>query len=232
MSNYRGYNSGASGNDGGSYGNSGRAGGSYGSPNSAAGGSGGFRRYGAASSRYNASGGGSNDSYGDSSQQRQYDDSDEEVDFIKTKITKAKQDTLDSTRNALRTLQQTEDVGVKTLTKLGEQTEQLNRIDRTMEMTSLQAENSVEQTGKLRTLNKSIFHVHVKNPFSGKKRREAEMAKLEAEQERVRLAEERKLQNDHESRNRIGRFTNPNGLRAAGPPGRMTADGHTIVSDT
>ncbi|KAI8324255.1 hypothetical protein GQ54DRAFT_238583, partial [Martensiomyces pterosporus] len=160
----------------------------------------------------------------------QFDDEDEEVDFIKSRITKAKQETLDSTRNALRTLEQTEQVGVNTLTKLGEQTEQINRIDRTLEMTSLEAANSVEQTSKLRTLNKSIFHMHVKNPFSGRKRREAEIAKLEAEQERVRLAEERKTKNDFESRQRIQQFTDRNGPRGGygGPAGQMTANGQIL----
>ncbi|KAJ1962365.1 Protein transport protein S9 plasma membrane t-SNARE [Dipsacomyces acuminosporus] len=172
----------------------------------------------------------SRNQYHEEQEQRQFDDEDEEVDFIKSRITKAKQETLDSTRNALRTLEQTEQVGVSTLTKLGEQTEQINRIDRTMELTHLEAANSVEQTSKLRTLNKSIFHMHIKNPFSGKKRREAEIAKIEAEQEHVRLAEERKAKNDFESRQRVQQFAG-NGARGGygGPAGRMTASGHNIL---
>ncbi|KAJ2457427.1 Protein transport protein S9 plasma membrane t-SNARE, partial [Coemansia sp. RSA 2322] len=93
--------------------------------------------------------------------QHQYaneEDDDEDVDTIKSRITQVKKDTLDSTRNSLRTLEQTEKVGTATLEKLGQQSEQLNRIDRTLEMTNIQAENSIEDTSKLRTLNKSIFH--------------------------------------------------------------------------
>ncbi|KAJ1997426.1 Protein transport protein S9 plasma membrane t-SNARE, partial [Coemansia thaxteri] len=166
--------------------------------------------------------------------QHQYaneEDDDEDVDTIKSRITQVKKDTLDSTRNSLRTLEQTEKVGTATLEKLGQQSEQLNRIDRTLEMTNIQAENSIEDTSKLRTLNKSIFHVHVKNPFSGKARREKELVKLQAEQERVRLADERKSKNDIDSRKRVQQFTDPNGLhRYTSPAGRMNANGDIVAT--
>ncbi|KAJ2492502.1 Protein transport protein S9 plasma membrane t-SNARE [Coemansia sp. RSA 2050] len=164
--------------------------------------------------------------------QQQYgneEDDDEDVDAIKARITQVKKETLDSTRNSLRTLEQTEKIGAETLGKLGQQTEQLNRIDRTLEMTNIQAENSIEDTAKLRTLNKSIFHIHVKNPFGGKKRREQELTKLQAEQERERLVEERKTKNDVESRRRVQQFTDPNGLhRYVSPAGRMNANGDIV----
>ncbi|KAJ2828854.1 Protein transport protein S9 plasma membrane t-SNARE [Coemansia sp. 'formosensis'] len=167
--------------------------------------------------------------------QQQYgneEDDDEDVDSIKARITQVKKETLDSTRNSLRTLEQTEKIGAETLGKLGQQTEQLNRIDRTLEMTNIQAENSIEETAKLRTLNKSIFHMHVKNPFSGKKRREQELAKLQAEQERERLVEERKTKNDVDSRRRVQQFTDPNGLhRYTSPAGRMNANGDIVSTN-
>ncbi|KAJ2016294.1 Protein transport protein S9 plasma membrane t-SNARE [Coemansia sp. RSA 2337] len=167
--------------------------------------------------------------------QQQYgneEDDEEDVDAIKARITQVKKETLDSTRNSLRTLEQTEKIGAETLGKLGQQTEQLNRIDRTLEMTNIQAENSIEDTAKLRTLNKSIFHMHVKNPFSGKKRREQELAKLQAEQERERLVDERKTKNDVESRRRVQQFTDPNGLhRYTSPAGRMNANGDIVSTN-
>ncbi|KAJ2744555.1 Protein transport protein S9 plasma membrane t-SNARE [Coemansia sp. BCRC 34301] len=203
----------------------------YGGP-PLAGGSGGVRGYASASREGRGQyGGGSN--YRPGQQQYGNDEDDEEdIDAIKTRITQVKKDTLDSTRNSLRTLEQTERVGTATLGKLGEQTEQLNRIDRTLEMTNIQAENSIEDTAKLRTLNKSIFHVHVKNPFSGKKRREQELAKLQAEQERERLVDERKAKNDVESRRRVQQFTDPNGLhRYTSPAGRMNANGNIVSAN-
>lgn len=166
-------------------------------------------------------------------QPRQQQDEEEEedgIDMIKERITQVKKDTLESTRNSLRTLEQTERVGANTLTKLGEQTEQLNRIDRTLEMTSIQAENSVEHTSKLQTLSKSIFHVHVKNPFANRKRREMELAKLQAEQERARKVEDRKTQNIQESRRRVQQYANQDGRPGGsrGPAGRMDAQGNIV----
>ncbi|KAJ2847357.1 Protein transport protein S9 plasma membrane t-SNARE, partial [Coemansia erecta] len=117
-----------------------------------------------------------------------------------------------------------------TLTKLGEQSEQLYAINSKMEMTNLNAENSVESTSKLRTLNKSIFHVHVKNPFGGKKRREAELAKLEAEQERMRLAKDRELQYKSETRQRVNQYTGPTSKDFRGPLGTMDANTGDVVA--
>ncbi|KAJ2456548.1 Protein transport protein S9 plasma membrane t-SNARE [Coemansia sp. RSA 2424] len=192
--------------------------------------SGGVRGYASASRENRNQYGGGSSNYRQQQQQHGNEEDDEEdVDAIKARITQVKKDTLDSTRNSLRTLEQTERIGTETLGKLGQQTEQLNRIDRTLEMTNIQAENSIEDTSKLRTLNKSIFHVHVKNPFSGKKRREQELAKLQAEQERERLVDERKTKNDVDSRRRVQQFTDPNGLhRYTSPAGRMNANGDIV----
>ncbi|KAJ2236606.1 Protein transport protein S9 plasma membrane t-SNARE [Coemansia sp. RSA 1722] len=174
---------------------------------------------------------------GNGHQQRQYsaagqadEDSDEDFDTIKSKINEVKGQTLDSTRRALRTLEQTEEVGIKTLTKLGEQSEQLHSINSKMEMANLNAENSVESTSKLRTLNKSIFHVHVKNPFGGKKRREQELMKLEAEQERIRAAKEREHQDKTDSRQRVNRYISPGAANFRGPAGVMDANSGDVVA--
>ncbi|KAJ1893916.1 Protein transport protein S9 plasma membrane t-SNARE [Kickxella alabastrina] len=162
--------------------------------------------------------------------QNDYDEEDDEIDSIKASIHEKKTDTLESTRRALRTLQDTEEVGAKTLTKLGEQSEQLNRIERTMELANMKAENSVEDTSKLRTLNRSMFAVHVKNPFSGKKRREMQIAKVEADQERERLARDRERESNQESRSRLLEHTGRDGSGYRGPAGRMDANGKVLQS--
>ncbi|KAJ2394420.1 Protein transport protein S9 plasma membrane t-SNARE, partial [Coemansia sp. RSA 2603] len=166
-------------------------------------------------------------------QQQRYggqdDEDDEDIDAIKSKITEVKKDTLDSTRRSLRTLQQAEEVGTATLTKLGQQSEQLHGINRKLEMANIQAENSVDETSKLRTLNKSIFHMHFNKPFSGKKRREMELAKIEAEQERQRLAREREQQGKSESRQRVQEYAGRNGPRFKGSAGDMNPNSGDIV---
>ncbi|KAJ1720592.1 Protein transport protein S9 plasma membrane t-SNARE [Coemansia erecta] len=166
-------------------------------------------------------------------QQQRYgnldDDDDEDIDAIKSKINEVKKDTLDSTRRSLRTLQQAEEVGTATLTKLGQQSEQLHGINRKLEMANIQAENSVDETSKLRTLNKSIFHMHFNKPFSGKKRREMELAKIEAEQERQRLAREREQQGKSESRQRVQEYAGRNGPKFRGPSGVMDVNSGNVV---
>ncbi|KAJ2306979.1 Protein transport protein S9 plasma membrane t-SNARE, partial [Coemansia sp. RSA 2705] len=95
--------------------------------------------------------------------------SDEEYDMIKGQVQRVKQDTLESTRNSKRTLEQTDKIARETLTKLGQQTEQILNIDRKMEETMVRAEDSVEQSHKLQVLSGSIFRPHVKNPFTRKR---------------------------------------------------------------
>ncbi|KAJ1823072.1 Protein transport protein S9 plasma membrane t-SNARE [Coemansia sp. RSA 2599] len=157
------------------------------------------------------------------------DDDDDDVDVIKSKITQVKQETLDSSRRALKRLEQTEDVGINTLTKLGEQSEQLNAINTKMEMTSINAENSVESTSKLRTLSKSIFHVHIDNPLKKKKRREEELAKLQAEQERRRRAQDAEHERNALSRRRVNQYNGSAAMDFRGPLGTMDANSGDVV---
>ncbi|KAJ1662746.1 Protein transport protein S9 plasma membrane t-SNARE [Coemansia sp. RSA 1813] len=157
------------------------------------------------------------------------DDDDDEVGIIKAKIHEAKTETLESSRRALRHAEQAEKTGADTLVRLGQQTEQLRSIERTLELTSIEAENSVEKSSKLRTLNKSIFHISMNKPFSGKKRRMREQMKVEAEQERVRMANERKTQHTQDSRRRINQSAG-DGPRYNGPEGVMNANGEIISS--
>ncbi|KAI9506215.1 Protein transport protein S9 plasma membrane t-SNARE [Coemansia spiralis] len=157
------------------------------------------------------------------------DDEEDEVGIIKAKIREAKTETLESTRRALRNAEEAQRTGADTLARLGQQTEQIHNIDRTLELTSIEAENSVEQTSKLRTLNKSIFHVHIGNPFNGSKRRQQEKMKLEAEQARIRIANERKADSVHESRRRVNQLTSDN-PKYSGPSGVMSSNGEIVSS--
>ncbi|KAJ1903064.1 Protein transport protein S9 plasma membrane t-SNARE [Coemansia sp. IMI 209127] len=157
------------------------------------------------------------------------DDEDDEVGIIKAQIREAKTETLESSRRALRHAEQAEKTGADTLVRLGQQTEQLHSIERTLELTSIEADNSVEKSSKLRTLNKSIFHMSMNKPFSGKKRRMQEQMKLEAEQERVRMANERKTQNVQDARRRVN-HTAGDGPRYNGPEGVMNANGEIVSS--
>ncbi|KAJ2800022.1 Protein transport protein S9 plasma membrane t-SNARE [Coemansia helicoidea] len=155
-------------------------------------------------------------------------DDDEELDMIKGQITRAKMDTLESTRNSLRTLEQTDKVATATLTKLGQQTEQILNIDRKMEQTSITAQDSVAETSRLRTLNKSIFHFNVNNPFTKGKRREAEAAKNEERRQRELQINERRIKGVQASQRRTDTLTGANGPRVTRPAGCMDASGRIV----
>ena len=105
------------------------------------------------------------------------DDDDEDVEGIKQQIRGVKQDTLSSTRNALRALNESEEVGSRTLNKLSQQTDQMINVERQLDMADLHTDRAADRTDELTRLNKSIFRPTFKNPFSsGKaKKRDEEM---------------------------------------------------------
>jgi hypothetical protein len=90
----------------------------------------------------------------------------EEEDFgtgQKQEIRFMKSQDVSSTRNALRAAAQAEETGRATLARLGAQGERLHNTDRNLDI----GVNAQE----LKTLNRSMFAVHVNNPFVHKDRR-------------------------------------------------------------
>ncbi|KAJ2629166.1 Protein transport protein S9 plasma membrane t-SNARE [Coemansia sp. RSA 1290] len=160
--------------------------------------------------------------------QASQEDSEEEYDMIKSQIGRVKQDTLESTRNSKRTLEQTDKVARETLTKLGQQTEQLVNMDRKLEDTMITAEDSVQQSHKLQVLSGSIFRPHVKNPFTRKKRDAEKLAKLEQQRQEALRANERSLRDVQASQRRIGQYTDPGRHHDGRPAGRMDANGRIV----
>ncbi|PVU97563.1 hypothetical protein BB559_001964 [Furculomyces boomerangus] len=151
----------------------------------------------------------------DSNRNNLLDEDDEDVDMIKTRIGEVKQESLNSTRNALSQLRQTEDTAGRTMEKLGQQSAQLNKVDKSLDVTNVRADESIDKTANLRKLNKSIFSISFGNPFSGRKKREAELEKAKLAQERSIQESERIRKQDYDSRRRVENATQ--GLNRAGP---------------
>jgi hypothetical protein len=107
------------------------------------------------------------------------DDDDDDIEGIKLKINQTKKDTLDSTRNAVSKLKETEEIGERTLVKLGEQSEQIINVERQLDVADVHVNRAADQTSELKQLNKSIFAINIKNPFKSKKNKEAELAKVQ-----------------------------------------------------
>jgi hypothetical protein len=97
----------------------------------------------------------------------------EDVVAAKQEIRFIKQQDVASTRNARRIAEQAEQTGRETLARLGAQGERIHNTERNLDMASNQNRLAEEKARELKTLNRSMFAVHVANPFTAKKREEA-----------------------------------------------------------
>ncbi|KAL1924674.1 uncharacterized protein VTP21DRAFT_4328 [Calcarisporiella thermophila] len=161
--------------------------------------------------RYDQGGYGGNDGdgyggYGGGygSGQQQYDQEEEEVNSIKQQISNVKQDTLYSTRNAVRKLQESEEMATGTLTRLGQQGEQLYNVERNMELARVHADHASEKAAELKKLNRSIFVPVFKNPFKSKKRKEQEIQRVQDEIRQRQETEEMLRREEYQTQRHVG----------------------------
>ncbi|PYI34299.1 hypothetical protein BP00DRAFT_390756 [Aspergillus indologenus CBS 114.80] len=121
-----------------------------------------------------AYGGGSND-YNTSTYQERHltaeEEEEEEIQTIKQDIRFIKQGDVASTRNALRIAAQAEETGRETLARLGAQGERIHDAERSLDVATIEGRIAEEKAKELKTLNKSMFAVHVSNPFTSARRR-------------------------------------------------------------
>ena len=99
------------------------------------------------------------------------EEEEEEIQAIKEEMRFVKQGDVASTRNALRVAAQAEETGRETLARLGAQGERIHDTERNLDLATIEGRNAEEKAKELKTLNKSMFHVHVANPFTGARRR-------------------------------------------------------------
>jgi hypothetical protein len=97
----------------------------------------------------------------------------QDVAAAKSEIRFIKQQDVASTRNARRIAEQAEQTGRETLARLGQQGERIHNTERNLDMASNQNRLASEKASELKTLNRSMFAVHVNNPFTARSREEA-----------------------------------------------------------
>lgn len=127
----------------------------------------------------------------------------EDVLYVQSQIRNTKQQSLQSTRNMMRMVNETEATASKTLNQLGTQSEMLNNIENRMDISQIHAESAAEKSARLKSLNRSIFAPNFKNPFTKKKRAEAEIAKAEAEHLETQRRRDNLRVKQEETRTRI-----------------------------
>src|SRR5271170_4462473 len=135
--------------------------------------------------------------------QEQAQDDDEDVEAIKQEIRFTKQESLSSTRNAIRIASEAEETGRNTLTRLGTQSEKLSGIERNLDVSAAHARIAEDKARELKKLNRSMFAVHVSNPFNSRNRAEEEEQKIIERHEMERGERERNRKYAYDSAQRV-----------------------------
>ena len=135
--------------------------------------------------------------------QQQAENSDEDVEAVKQEIRFTKQESLSSTRNAIRIASEVEEQGRNTLNRLGGQSEKLSGIEKNLDISASHARIAEDKARELKKLNRSIFAVHVSNPFGGKARAEEEERKITERHEMERNERERARKYAYDSSQRV-----------------------------
>ncbi|KAI8986997.1 hypothetical protein BDB01DRAFT_719995 [Pilobolus umbonatus] len=106
-------------------------------------------------------------------------DDETQIETIKGKIRDLKHDTLESTRNALRKINEAESAATNTMSMLGTQSAQIANVERQLDLSKAYSDKAASQASELKQLNKSIFIPVVKNPFTKGKREKKELENLQ-----------------------------------------------------
>lgn len=130
---------------------------------------------------------------------------DEDVETIKQQMKFIKRDDVNLTRSALRSAAFAEESGRNALGMLGAQGERLRNADASVDLAATQNRIANEQTRELKTLTRSMFAVHVSNPFNSKKRNQEKEEAIKAERLRQQVARESIRQEGFESQQRVMR---------------------------
>ena len=110
-------------------------------------------------------------SYGEGRQLTAEEEEEEDVQATKQQIRFIKQEDVASTRNALRIAAQAEETGRATLARLGAQGERIHNTEKNLDLAANHSRVAEEKAKELRTLNKSMFAMHVSNPFTSASKR-------------------------------------------------------------
>ncbi|KAH7335145.1 hypothetical protein B0J17DRAFT_576166 [Rhizoctonia solani] len=141
----------------------------------------------------------------DNGQQRQMtaEEEDEEVEGIKQDTRQLKQDSVQSTRNALRIAREAEETARNTLLKLGDQSEKIANTERHLDLAKGSTNRAEDKTDELKQLNRSIFRPVI--VFNKDEKRRKQEQRIADRHEQERMERENSAVDVRDSHNRIGR---------------------------
>ncbi|KIK62640.1 hypothetical protein GYMLUDRAFT_72816 [Collybiopsis luxurians FD-317 M1] len=157
------------------------------------------------------------------------EENDEDVEGIKQQTRFVKQESVNSTRNALMMARQAEDTARGTLSKLGDQSERLANTEMHLDMSKAHGQRAEDKTDELKKLNRSIFRPAI--TFNKDAKRRAQEAKIQNRYEDERAERERAMMDVRETQNRLGqaatygRREDDENLLLNRPPGGLDDEG-------
>ncbi|KAI1176653.1 hypothetical protein F4777DRAFT_545414 [Nemania sp. FL0916] len=132
-------------------------------------------------SSYGSSTPSNNNKYGGYGSQRDMTEEEREAEEyrnLKDQIHSTTQASLATNKNSLRYMEQALDTGLATYARLGAQNERLHHTEQLLDSATESHRHAEAQTKKLKSLNRSMFAVHIKNPVGSKRRSEEEEARI------------------------------------------------------
>lgn len=119
--------------------------------------------------------------YGEQRELTEQEKEDLEVRNLRQETKNIRDASLASTENSLRTLENTIGGGTETYARLARQNEMLHNTNQHLDKAAIANRLAKEKTAELKTLNRSMFAVHVSNPFTSKARKAEDDAKFLAQ---------------------------------------------------
>jgi len=129
------------------------------------------------------------------------EETEEDVEGIKQQIRATKQESVNSTRNALRLAREAEETARGTLLKLGDQSEKLANTERHLDISKNHSLRAEDNTSELKKLNRSIFRPAI--TFNKEAKRAAKEEQIQKRFEEDRVERERVQLEARQSKNTI-----------------------------
>jgi len=130
------------------------------------------------------------------------EEKEEDVEGIKQQTRFVKQESVNSTRNALRMAREAEETARNTVTRLGSQSEKLANTERHLDVSKTHSQRAEDKTTELKQLNRSIFRPAI--TFNKDAKRAAQEAKIQDRYEEERGEREKAMKDTRETQNRLG----------------------------
>lgn len=128
------------------------------------------------------------------------EEEDEETIQRATRFTK--QESVNSTRNALRIAREAEETGRNTLLRLGDQSEKIANTERHLDVAKGLSNKAEDRADELKKLNRSIFRPAI--TFNKDAKRRAQELKIQNRYEEEKEERERAMSDIRQSQNRVG----------------------------